>query len=108
DEAQLRDVRAGARLVRMERVGRENVRLLPRTRPTVSVKFRDVNVPITLKPVGERVFTREIRLERISVASKDHLMKNFPDRIAIGISRRTNVVHHSKRSTLNVQRPTLN
>ena len=67
--------------------------------------FGNVSVCAGLKPIGERVLARDFRVDRIRVARRNHLMKNFPDRFMIGIGGRPNAQHAEK---FNFQSATLN
>ena len=89
-ESGVGDVRAAAGLVRVQRVNANDV----------SVSFSNKGARISLKPVSKRVLAGHFRIDRIGVTRRDHLMKNFPDRIAIRILGRTNVniVCHVDRS----------
>jgi hypothetical protein len=55
--------------------------------------FCDVSARVTAEPISQRIFAGNFRIDRIGIPSRDHFMKDFPDRIAIRISRRANVQH---------------
>src|SRR5207249_4415871 len=63
------------------------------TAENMSILFGDVSVRPFLEPVGECVLARHFRIKWISVARRDHFMKNFPDRVVIGIIRGANFQH---------------
>ncbi len=47
------------------------------------IKFGNVSMRIGAKAISERLLTGHFRIERVSIASGDNLMKNLPDYVAI-------------------------
>ena len=57
------------------------------------------------KPVSQRIFARNLRVDSIRVARRDHFMKDFPNGIAIRLSCRANF--HGRKSQLQISRASL-
>ena len=73
DECCVRDVRTAAGLIRMQCIAADNLTVL----------FGDKNMRATLKPISERRFPRDVRIQGIGIAGCDHCPKNVPDRVAV-------------------------
>src|SRR5207237_8072104 len=56
--------------------------------------FRYANVRVLLEAMRWRQRPRDVGLNRIRVAVSDHFLKYFPDRIAIGIGRGSDLHFH--------------
>src|SRR4051812_2753967 len=92
-EAGIRNVTAAAGAVRAQGVGADDFATL----------LGYIGSGITAKPIGERILARDARIDRISIARRDHIVENLPDGLAIGIRGWPDVQHG-----LNVQRRTFN
>ena len=70
------DMRAESRLVRLQDVTADNL----------SILFGHVGVRAGPEPVRERFFARCVWIEYVGVASRDDIVEDIPDRVAICIT----------------------
>ena len=84
NECGVRDMRAGGRLIAMQSVTANDLILI----------LSDKNVRVVFEPIRERILARNVRLNWIRVAVRNHFPKNFPDRIAIRIFRAADFYFH--------------
>src|SRR5215211_3387470 len=45
----------------------------------VALAYRDERSPARVQPVGQRLFARDVRIERVGVAARNDSVKNPPD-----------------------------
>ena len=74
-------MRPATRLVRPQNISAGN---------SYSWLFRYVGVRAGRKPVRQRIFARDVRIQRIGIPSYDHLVENVPNRVPISVDGKPN------------------
>lgn len=75
------NVSAGAGSVRAQGVGTDNL----------AIGFGNIGAGVLAKPIGKRLLTRHVRINRVSVTGRDHIVENLPDGVVIALGGRPDI-----------------